>query len=316
MAVSGRAGTTVAAAPARRSTTPAGAPGWTPIDLVQLAYVVITAMVLVVGRGIPNRWPLLAGHLVLVVGMLALGRAARRGNIWLQFLRDAYPLLLLQVWYQETAVLSRGFTSGYHDATAQAWDLAVFGRHWNAELAAAWPSPFLSELLHGCYLGYIGCVPFLGFWLYFRRRYEAFRVFATSVACTFASCFLAFVFFPVRGPYYEFPGHVVPHLGLFPPLVYGMLERGASVGAAFPSSHVAGATVVALMSFRLERRLTPFLGLLAIGIAIGTVYGGFHYAIDALAGALVGIFWAAMGPVVHARLLRRLRRGDVARRAA
>jgi len=34
-------------------------------------------------------------------------------------------------------------------------------------------------------------------------------------------------------------------------------------------------------------RLASVLAVLAVGIAVSTVYGGFHYLVDALAGALV-----------------------------
>lgn len=286
--------------------------GWTPIDWIQLAYALITGIVIALHMDrVPRAGGLLVGHIAVIAAVLGLRWVPRVLPPPIQFLRDAYPLLLLELWYQETALLSRAFTISYHDGLVQRWDMWVFGRHWNAELAALVPSAFVSEFLHGCYLLYIACIPALGITLYASRRYEAFRVFATTVMATFLTCYLCFVFLPVMGPYYAMARPAVQSFGVFPPLVYAMLASAASFGAAFPSSHVAGSVVVAFLAWRFERRLFPFLAVLALGIAVGTVYGGFHYAIDALAGLLVGVIFAFVGPRLHATLLRSTRRGRI-----
>jgi membrane-associated phospholipid phosphatase len=47
------------------------------------------------------------------------------------------------------------------------------------------------------------------------------------------------------------------------------------------------------------------------GIFIGVVYGGFHYGVDALAGAALGALCSIAGPRVHSWLLRRSRLGPL-----
>ena len=44
------------------------------------------------------------------------------------------------------------------------------------------------------------------------------------------------------------------------------------------------------------------LGALAFGLALGAVYGGFHYAVDVLAGLIFGALTMALGLAIH-RLL-------------
>jgi hypothetical protein len=61
------------------------------------------------------------------------------------------------------------------------------------------------------------------------------------------------------------------------------------------------------MTARFEKRLVPLMGLLCAGIFFGTVYGGFHYAIDAIAGLALGSLLAIAGPPFHCWLLRRSR---------
>ena len=82
-------------------------------------------------------------------------------------------------------------------------------------------------------------------------------------------------------------------------LTHAILARASSKGTAFPSSHVAIAVVVLLCAARYD--LISFLILLplCVGLIIGTVYGRFHYATDAIAGTILGcvIFW--MAPTVY-----------------
>ena len=86
--------------------------------------------------------------------------------------------------------------------------------------------------------------------------------------------------------------------------VLHLLAAGSSRGTAFPSSHVAAAVVATLAALRTQRRVGIVLGVLTAGLTVGTVYGGFHYAVDALAGVAVGVAcwgtatlaWRALSP--------------------
>jgi membrane-associated phospholipid phosphatase len=108
------------------------------------------------------------------------------------------------------------------------------------------------------------------------------------IVTSFVLCYLVFIFYPVAGPYYEFPRPAAAFLDNPPAqLVYWVLGRGSAYGAAFPSSHVAatvGATIAVTAS-------APRLGLaLAVPtnlLTIGVVYCQMHYAVDVLAGLIV-----------------------------
>jgi membrane-associated phospholipid phosphatase len=137
--------------------------------------------------------------------------------------------------------------------------------------------------------------------LYFSRHFEELKEFATTVMATFFFCYVIFTIFPVRGPFYYF-GPIDPYAKglLFPQVVHKLLLRAASVGTAFPSSHVAASVAIWLVCRRYLRRLSHAILVIAIGIFVGTVYGGFHYALDALAGVAVGIACGLLGPKLHA----------------
>ena len=107
---------------------------------------------------------------------------------------------------------------------------------------------------------------------------------------TFVICYLAFIFFPVAGPYYQFPKPDRWFIDNLPArLTYEALETGSSYGAAFPSSHVAAALAATLAAARSSRRLGLLLLVPTMLMAIAVVYCQMHYGVDALAGLLVGV---------------------------
>jgi len=50
------------------------------------------------------------------------------------------------------------------------------------------------------------------------------------------------------------------------------------------------------MVFLLWRRAAPWLTVATAGLALGAVYGGFHYGIDALCGLIYGLALFSLGP--------------------
>jgi membrane-associated phospholipid phosphatase len=64
---------------------------------------------------------------------------------------------------------------------------------------------------------------------------------------------------------------------------------GENPGAAFPSSHVAVTFLVAWWGSKHFKRMRIFYWLTCLFLSISTVYCIFHYAVDVLAGLLLGI---------------------------
>ncbi|MBI4280700.1 phosphatase PAP2 family protein [Candidatus Uhrbacteria bacterium] len=63
---------------------------------------------------------------------------------------------------------------------------------------------------------------------------------------------------------------------------------------SFPSDHAAIAFALALAVFLAHRKLGYLFLALATLVALGRVFVGVHFPSDALAGAVVGIFWGAV----------------------
>jgi membrane-associated phospholipid phosphatase len=284
-----------------------------PVDGLMAVYAIVSGVVLL----LPNRpviWPVLAVfHFALAWMALGwpLGESlrARIVSAWpgsALLLREWYPLLLLPVFYAELELLNISVHGGrMFDSWVQVWEEALFGGQPSRAWARAMPNLLLSEALHAAYLSYylLLYVPALAIWL--RRPRADFRLAVFTVMLAFVAHYLFFIYFPVEGPRYQFdaPTGGIEN-GIFYSLAHRLLEAGSSQGAAFPSSHVGASAAVSIAAMRCWPRFGALLALLTCGVALGAVYGGFHYAVDVIAGLILGTAMALLAPQVYRRLQR------------
>jgi membrane-associated phospholipid phosphatase len=109
--------------------------------------------------------------------------------------------------------------------------------------------------------------------------------------------------FPTESPRFEFSGQDLPSYStVWRRLNEWILGRGDIATSVFPSGHVTAAFSAA---FSMMRTLPekPALGrvllLMAILIAIATVYGRYHYAADAIAGVAISILALGFSMIVR-----------------
>lgn len=257
------------------------------VDWLLVGYLALVSMVAVVRAPVrPGAWWLLVAHALFLVLLFlitrpGLGPAGRT-------IREIYPLVLLPGLYSELDILNSA-AMPVHDEIVQQWELLLFGTQISREWWQAVPSPALSTLLHGAYLSYYLIVSAPALYFAWRGDLQAVRRFVLVVMATFITCYLFFIFFPVAGPYYEFP-RPASWFTANPAarLTYEALLTGSSYGAAFPSSHVAAALAATLTAARHSRRLGLILLIPTILLTVGVVYCQMHYGVDALAGLAVG----------------------------
>jgi len=257
------------------------------VDLLLLGYLTIVSIVAVLrASSRPGWWLVLVAHALFVVLLFLLTRPnlGRVGKI----LREIYPLFLLLGLYSELDILNSGSRTIY-DPIVQRWELLLFGTQISREWWQTAPSAFWSTVLHGAYLSYYFIVSAPALYFAWRRDLLAVRRFVLVVMATFILCYLVFLFFPVAGPYYQFPRPASWFTDNFPArLAYQALASGSSYGAAFPSSHVAAALAATLAAARISPRLGLVLLVPTLLLTVGVVYCQMHYGVDALAGLAVG----------------------------
>jgi membrane-associated phospholipid phosphatase len=265
-----------------------------PVEYVLLGYVTLSSVAAFTrAPRLPGCWWILVAHALvfLLVWLISRPNVGPVGRA----LREIYPMLLLMGFYTGLDVLSGGGMIPVHDATVQRWEVALFGGQVSREWWVAAPSHFWSFILHAAYLSYyvILLAPALFFAL--RRDFVSLRRFMLAVISTFVACYLFFIYLPVAGPYYAFPHPTGSFVDNFMArLVYGALASGSSYGAAFPSSHVAATISALLASWWGSRRLGLALLVPTVLLSISVVYCQMHYAVDALAGLLMGFLVSAV----------------------
>ena len=273
-----------------------------------LALYLVLAGVALAGPHRPATWPLLAlAHIALALLVLRQAHGAERprsgASAWLIAL---YPLLAMPLLYAELPLLNQAVHGGhYFDEIIIGWERALFGFEPARELARMWDSAWVSELLHAAYVSYyliIYAPPLLIGW---KRGNQSLRDAVFTLALVFFAHYLFFVYFPVEGPRYRYdPPVPADARGPVLHLTHVLLEAGSSRGAAFPSSHVGVAVAATIVTWRHLRPLAPLVAVLTVGLALGAVYGGFHYGIDALAGGALGALLAVSAPRLRTLLER------------
>jgi membrane-associated phospholipid phosphatase len=269
-----------------------------PIDRLTLVYLGVASAALAWNwhQPVPLRGLLVLAHLLLVAVVLAspAARAAAPGG---SLVAEAYPLLLAGAIYTEIGVLNSAAGVSY-DPLIQAWDQALFGLQPARDWIRAQPWPWLSWPLHLGYLGYYAILAGAPLGLWWSGRRDGARRTLLLMMAAFFLCYSTFLVFPVAGPYYFFPRADNPAKSIAAArLVHRLLDGGAAWGTAFPSSHVAASWAAAVSAWWAWRGLGLVLMLASLLLTLGTVYGGFHYGVDTLTGALVAIAVLGIGRV-------------------
>lgn len=272
------------------------------VDRLTMVYFGVTGLYALITGGVTG--VVIAGfHVVLCLIIRSLRHwTPERG--FPAFLRVGYPMLAMPAMYAELSTLNRFIDSRYYDDVVIGWDQVIFGGQPSMFLSEVLPWVPLSEFIHLGYMSYYLILPAPVIAGYVAAGREGMHRASFTIMATFYSCYMFFILFPVTGPRYEFEriGGAIAD-GTMYHVVHFALEGGSSKGTAFPSSHVA-ATLAALMAAGREDRRWFWAMLIPSAVLMfATVYGRFHYGIDALAGLVVGLaVWLAVPRVF--RVLR------------
>jgi membrane-associated phospholipid phosphatase len=243
-------------------------------------------------------------HLIMIIMVVRITdtRAISGPRAWLRW---CYPLLLMLPLHYEIELVGTLFHAGsIYDDLVLAWEQWLFRGHPHRYLPDALPGPWWREILHFFYCTYYFVVVG-GFFFAWRKGGRAgsqtesipapfFYRYTFVFLGAFCTYMLIFIAFPVVGPlddrFLRFSNQ-----GIIGPLIDLMYTTGDSAGGAFPSSHVGEAVVVYLLLQPRKPWAKAVLITIITGLTFATVYGSFHYAIDALAGLVTGpifyLFW-------------------------
>ena len=289
--------------------------GLLTVEWIAMGYLLLTVLMMgFMWTKVQHPEPMLWGRFRFVTTTVAMWAVYRMVPCRLtMFLRILAQMAFLGWWYPDTYELNRMLPNLDH--VFASLEQSLFGCQPALVFAQKVPWGWFSELM--C-LGYVSYFPLMliVYLYYFFRRYHEFQMTAFVILASFFTFYVIFVLLPVTGPqfYYLAVGTDQIASGVFPNVGgwffthsermaapgwtdgfwYHMLDLTHDAGerptAAFPSSHVGVTTIVMLLALRTRSRgliftILPFYVLMCFS----TVYILAHYAIDALAGLLVGV---------------------------
>ncbi len=212
------------------------------------------------------------------------------------FVRDWLPVGLTLLAYREMDWFTPPFKDHHFERTWIAWDRMIL-HDWHLQKAIEILGPILPGYLEVCYL-LVYAVGFYGIAvLYAVNKRERIDAFVSAYALSGLLCYAMFPFFPSDPPRTLFasdlPNVTTPlrHLNL-------LLVNGAGIhSSVFPSAHVStGFAAAWALTHLLPERPWFGRGLLvyAISMSVATLYGRYHFAVDAVAGFAVSLIAIAI----------------------
>jgi membrane-associated phospholipid phosphatase len=227
----------------------------------------------------------LAFNLFVILIVLLL-RFRKRRSLSAEAMSLWYPLILIGLLYYQTGLINRVVVPRFLDAFFMNLDVWIFGEFPAFFLRGKQGNAFLDEFFHFFYFSYYLLIPLTGI-LLFRKEVKIFESFVLQLSSLFYLCFIIFILLPVEGPI-ALRNEYYHQGGLFQTLVDFIYTGGENPGAAFPSSHVAATFLVAWWGSRHFVRMKMAYWLTFLLLSIATVYCMFHYAVDVMAGLLLG----------------------------
>ncbi len=238
------------------------------------------------------------------VSLLALTER-RSGSRVCGIVRDWLPAPLLLVAYWAVDWPSG---TGYRLDLERRWvqlDKALL-IGWSGKAAVeslGWMLPFLLEL---CYSLLYAIPPVSIGVLYLYRRRDRVDRFLFTLLLGALTTYALLPLFPSRSPRIAFPGEDLPAFNTpFRDLNVWLLDHCDIQASVFPSGHVTvgfSAALAMLLAFPERRRVAAAIATVACAVAVVTVYGRYHYAVDGLAAVAVSVAACIASRIAHPEL--------------
>lgn len=209
-----------------------------------------------------------------------------RGFVMLDHVRDWYPLPLILLAFREMGWMALPHANRNFENYWVRWDRALL-HEWGLKAAIESLGSLGPNVLEFSYL-FVYAVPVLTtvvfYWRGARERLDdGYSILLFGTLTTYA----LYPYFPSEPPRAVFPLDDLPLNGVIRALNLRILGQYGIHMSVFPSGHSAAAFSAAFAVMKLipESKWTgrAFLAL-AVSIAVATVYGRYHYAVDAVAG--------------------------------
>jgi membrane-associated phospholipid phosphatase len=231
----------------------------------------------------PWRTWLLAAVVVIVI------LAAARAN---QHVRDWIPLAATLTAYREMNWFTPAIQDHHLERVWIVWDRILLDQY-SFRSAIEASGALIPTYLELCYLLVYAVAPLAIMAVIANGKRERVNVVWMAYLAGTLGAYALFPFFPSEPPRTVFAGSDMPHVITFLRRSNLAIVGGYGIhSSVFPSAHVSSAFAAAWGLFYAlpEKRWIGWaMAIYALSVAIATIYGRYHYGVDALAGLGVSL---------------------------
>lgn len=222
-----------------------------------------------------------------------------------QFLHLWYAPIMYGFFFEATSKVNRLLFRNFLDPIFQNYDQLIFTYQPAIIWEQVWNGFFIQEVLHFSYFAYYLMILGIPLYLYLKSDKKIFKQAVFNISFVFYACYLIYMFLPVIGGRalegaYELT--IQYRYGVFTHIMAFIYRTSTHLGGAFPSSHVAIALTITLISLKHFKYLQYLLICITILLTISTVYCHYHYFIDAIAGLFYGTFMYLLSEYFYKRV--------------
>ena len=260
-----------------------------PVDWIIASYQVVMAIVAVAFvTELPKGGLSIARHAGSLAAILVLRwLTVRHRNKLLGLASDWYPILTLPFTYSSTGAYIHAIFPDTIDGMLYRLDAWMLGTE-PARFLQRLQTPLLSDLLQLSYCSFFALIFGSALILYLAGKRYAFSNLRMAIVSILYGTYVLFMLLPAHGPRFEYHQFFMLHGGWITATVNSFISNSAYCGGAFPSGHAGASLAICAILWRYHRPWFPVFLIATLLLLLSTVYGGYHYIIDLVAGALFG----------------------------
>lgn len=261
--------------------------------------------------------PIISANVLVSLGILWLAnQKERKPNPAITFLARWYTMPLIFLTFKEMYLMVHPINPHDLDFLLIKLDRIIFGTDPTAFLDRI-ATPGLTEFLQICYSSFYLLWFILGIDLIRQRNEEGFLFFLFLLMLGFYTSYAGYLLVPAIGPrftLYDFAKLDKELPGLYlTPFLRGIINSGESITDVakaamvaqrdcFPSGHTEMTLITIAAAIRYRAKSAMVIIPLGTGLIFATVYMRYHYGIDVIAGALLGVAVLASGRWLEGKL--------------
>jgi len=230
-------------------------------------------------------------HTAALAALIALRwLTVNRPRKYLTLISDWYPIVTLPVTYRWAGDFVHAIFTWKLDLLLNRFDLWLLGED-PVRILQRGASVQFTDLMQLSYCSFFVMIFTSSFVLYRMKKFREFDNLRLGIITSLYGTYLWFMLLPAHSPRFEVWRHLKLNGGLLTHQISAFITSTAYCGGAFPSGHAAASLIICIFMVRyLKWWSLPFV-VTTVLLLLSTLFGGYHYLADILAGFMHGAFW-------------------------